>query len=407
MQKYVQNISVLFLVACIAACGGGSSSTAPVPIYDYVDSSQLSFTGPKAHMGGAVQGTPLVLSDGNSNKVSTFTGTAGSAGFSNYSTANGPPAMFNSPTDITTDGTDFYVADYTTSAIRKVTISGGVTKVSTLVCTDVDTSVTGFHLPFSLTISPDGLKLYVVDSGLNAIRIITLSTMNVITIGSTTGLSGSVDHTLKTEVRFNRPTGITTDGDNLYVADSGNSTIRRIDLKNNYAVSTLAGTSGAVGSTDGPPRTALFNLPQRITTDGTNLYVTDFNNRTIRQIDILTGTVSTLAGTPGSLDKDSAGSIDGIGPAARFNQPNGITTDGINLYVTDKYQNTIRKIVISTRKVTTIAGIAKTSEDTTFGIGGSVDSPGAPSFYTPMGITTDGTSLFVADTYNNTIRKIQ
>lgn len=414
MLKYVQLISVIFIAASIAACGGSdTATTAATPIYDYVDSQQLSLADATSTlMGGAVKGGAISTKPSDySYSVSTFTGIAGSAGFSNYSTTNGPPAMFSLPTDITTDGTNFYVADYANNAIRQVTDLGVVT---TLQCTDVDTGDdTGFNLPFSLT--TDGTNIYVVDAGSNTIRFIEIATKIVTTVGSTEGLAGSVDVEVvspattadRTLARFNRPTGITTDGINLYVADSGNSTIRRINIATK-AVTTLAGTSGSVGSADGAPRIARFNLPQRITTDRTSLYVTDFNNRTVRQIDISTGTVTTLAGTPGLLDKESAGSIDGFGPAARFNQPNGITTDGINLYVTDKYQNTIRKIVISTGEVTTIAGIAiPSTDDKNYGIGGAVDSPGEPSFDTPTGITTNGTSLFVADTYNHTIRKIQ
>jgi len=395
MQKYVQNIFVLFLVACIASCGGGTSTTAATQSYDLLP---LSLAPANTHMGGAVQGTPIVLSDGNSNKVSTMAGTAGSAALTDNS---GAEARFNHPTDITTDGINFYVADYANYAIRQITTLG---VVSTLQCTDIDTGIAvGFNLPLSLT--TDGTNLYVVDSGSNTIRFINIATKKVTTIGSTTGLSGSVDSTIPTDVRFNQPKGITTDGVNLYVTDSGNQTVRRIVIATK-AVSTLAGTSGSVGSSDGIQGAARFNWPARITTDGTNLYLTDFNNRTIRKIDIASATVTTLAGTSGELASD-AGTANGIGTTARFNQPLGITTDGTNLYVTDQFQNTIRKVVISTGVVTTISGIAKTAGDKTIGEGGSVDSPGAPSFYTPMGITTDGTSLFVADAYNNTIRKIQ
>jgi len=392
MQKYVQYIFALFTVACIAACGGSGTTTTPTFVYDHPTTLAPSNT----HMGGAVQGGTISTKVSNYS-VSTFTGIAGSAGFSNYSTINGPPATFNHPTGITTDGTTFYVADYGTNFIRKVTSSGTVT---TLQCTTDGTTSIGFNRPTSLTIKADGSQLYVVDSGSNTIRIIDIATNKVTTVGATDGSGGSVDSTDKTAARFNQPTGITTDGDNLYVTDSGNQTIRRIDLKNNYAVSTLAGTSGSVGSSDGIQSAARFNLPARITTDRTSLYVTDFNNRTIRKIDILTGTVTTIAGTSGPLSSDD-GTADGTGTAAHFNQPNGITTDGTNLYVTDSYTNTIRKVVISTGEVTTLSGIA--------GITGHVDTADGtpPSFDTPVGITTDGTSFFVADSYNNTIRKIQ
>lgn len=406
MQKYVKFIFVLLIVACIAACGGsGSSTKVAAPIYNL----PAALAPASAVMGGAVQSGAISAKFTNYS-VSTPFGVAGKAGFGNYSTTNGPPPMFYRPTDITTNGTDYYVADYGNYAIRKVTPSTGI--VTTLI-----NQLSGI-MPFSLTLKADGSQLYVVDAGSNTIRVIAISTdagtgittgVVAATIGSSTGEVGSVDSTDPTLARFNRPTGITTDGDNLYVTDSGNSTIRRIDLNNGYAVSTLAGTSGAVGSDDGLPKIARFSLPQSITTDRTSLFVTDFNNRTIRRIDILTGTVSTLAGYTGSLGAD-VGSLDGVGAAARFNRPYGITTDGTNLYVTDLHQNTIRRIVISSGAVTTISGTPKLKDGddgTLIGEGGSVDSPGAPSFYNPMGITTDGTSLFVADNINHTIRKIK
>ena len=384
MQKFVTCVYTLFLAACIGACGGGTTTTAATSVYDLP--ATLAPANP--HMGGSVQGTPLGLS----NTVSTLAGTAGSAALVDD---NGPAARFNHPTGITTDGTTLYVADYLNNVIRQIDLSSGA--VTTL--KDLTGVTISFNLPTSLTttITAAGTQLYVVDSGSNTIRMIDIATKNVTTIGSTTGQAGSVDSTVPADVRFIQPTGITTDGVNLYVTDSGNHTVRRIVIAT-AAVSTLAGTAGALGTADGPPKTARFNLPGRITTDGVKLYLTDFNNRTIRTIDILTGSVTTLAGIPGALGTDE-GTTDGVGTAARFNQPNGITTDGTNLYVTDSYKNTIRKVVIASGEVTTISGIP--------GSAGSVDSPGTPSFNTPVGITTDGVSLFVADRQNNTIRKIQ
>lgn len=396
MRKHVSFIFGLLIIVCIAACGSDeTSTTVATPIYD----TPVSLAAYKTHMGGAVQGTPLTLKDGNVNIVSTFAGSAattGAIGSAGNLDGSGSNARFNHPTDITTDGTNFYVADYANNAIRQVAANGDVT---TLNCTNDGTIPTGFYRPSGIT--NDGTNLYIVDSGNNTIRFINITTKIVTTIGSISSNAGSVDSTIPADVRFNRPTGITTDGENLYVADSGNHTIRRIVIATK-AVSTLAGAAGVIGSTDGTQGTAHFYLPARITTDGINLYVTDFNNRTIRKIEILTGKVTTIAGTPGSLGTDK-GTADGTGEAAHFNQPSGITTDGTNLFVTDQFQNTIRKIVIATGAVTTISGISGTD-----GFGGSVDSTvGNPSFYTPVGITTDGNSLFLADSQNNTIRKIQ
>jgi hypothetical protein len=137
-----------------------------------------------------------------------------------------------------------------------------------------------------------------------------------------------------------------------------------------------------------------FTYPDGITTDGTNLYVIDARNNTIRKIVASTGVVTTLAGNPGLR-----GSGDGTKSTATFNLPDSITTDGVNLYVSDTYNDTIRKIVISTGIVTTIAGYA--------GASGNTDGSGTSArFSYPWGITTDGTSIYVVDNWNNSIRKI-
>ena len=104
------------------------------------------------------------------------------------------------------------------------------------------------------------------------------------------------------------------------------------------AVTTVAGT-GSSGSADNTTGTsASFNAPYGITTDGTNLYVADYGNHLIRKIVISTGVVTTLAGT------GSRGSADGTGTSASFKYPRGITTDGTNLYVADNSNHLIRKI---------------------------------------------------------------
>ncbi|MDD2850461.1 MAG: hypothetical protein PHY09_00990 [Desulfuromonadaceae bacterium] len=375
MQKVATYLIVcaLFLGACIAGCGSGSST----PVEDTY-SLPASLAPPSPLMGGSIQRTPLVF---NNYSVATLAGTAGQRGFSNYSTSNGPPATFNHPAGITTDGTDIYVADYYNNMIRQINIESK--KVSLFAGnvyggagrTDGTGTTATFYHPSDIT--TDGTNLYVTDFDNNSVRVINIVSKAVTTIGSTGGYAGSVDSTDATEVRFNRPSGITTDGVNLYVTDFNNATVRRIDIATR-AVTTLAGLSGTVGTADGKQRAARFNRPGRITTNGTSIFVTDFYNRTIRRIDILTGEVTTIAGTSGRLGSDD-GALDGISTTARFNQPNGITTDGTFLYVTDSYKNTIRKISIASGEVTTIP----LPEN---------------SLHTPIGVTTDGTTLFVADT---------
>ncbi len=181
--------------------------------------------------------------------------------------------------------------------------------------------------------------------------------------------------------------GITTDGTNLYVTDTGNHTIRKIVISTGI-VTTLTGSAGSSGSTDGTGSAAQFAGPMGITTDGTNLYVADTGNNTIRKIVISTGAVTTLAGTPPA---SGGGAGVSCGYGCGFASPHGITTDGTNLYVSDSGWNRIQKIVISTGAVTTAAGDIFSS---------------TPLFNNPQGITTDGTNLYIADSSNSTIRKI-
>jgi hypothetical protein len=205
----------------------------------------------------------------------------------------------------------------------------------------------------------------------------------VTTFAGTAGLSGSTDGT-GAAARFNYPDAVATDGTNLYVTDAGNNTIRQIAIATG-AVTTLAGTAGSTGATDGTGTAALFASPVGITTDGTNLYVADRANDTIRQVAIATRAVTTLAGSAGM-----EGAADGAGSAARFYLPSGITTDGMNVYVADTYNHTIRKIVVATGAVTTLAGSP--------GNIGSADGTGAAArFFYPIALTTDGTNLYVAD----------
>lgn len=206
--------------------------------------------------------------------------------------------------------------------------------------------------------------------------------------------------------RFYGAWGITTDGVSLFDTDNSGGTIRRTVIATGQ-VSTLAGMLSALGGNkDGIGTAAWFSNPTGITTDGTNLYITDSGNNNIRKVVIATAQVTTIAGPDNAVCAASpagicpSGTIDGTGSAARFTRPSGITTDNTNLFVTDG-NGTIRKIVIATGQVTTFAGTSNLA------VGGFADGVGtAAMFFSPRGIVTDGTNLYVADLNNHIIRKI-
>ena len=136
--------------------------------------------------------------------------------------------------------------------------------------------------------------------------------------------------------KFSTPWGMVVDAaGNFYVAETGNHAIRKITPGG--VVSTFAGEPGWPGYVDGAGSAARFNTPYGLAIDGAgNLYVAE-GGHTIRKI-TPAGVVSTLAGLAGV-----SGTTDGVGSAARFNNPLGVAVDaaGDNIYVTDTLNQTI------------------------------------------------------------------
>ena len=258
-------------------------------------------------------------------------------------------------------------------------------------CSDGAGPSARFLQPTGVALGLDG-NLYVTDTGNHTIRKVTPSGV-VTTFAGTPGLAGSEDGT-GAAARFNGPTGIVLDqACNAYISDTNNSTIRKITPAG--SVTTLAGTAGLQGSADGLGAAARFATPYGMTLDyAGNLQVVDSNNNTIRTV-TPAGQVSTLAGTAGT-----SGAADGVGAAARFSNPNFIVmnTSGTFL-VTDSTNNTIRMITPD-GAVTTWAGTA--------GPGACVDGTGsAARFNFPFGLAVDNyDNVYVAEETSDTIRQI-
>jgi len=342
----------------------------------------------------------------------------------------GAEAHFGNIASITTDGTNLFVIDVASSNVRKIDIvTHEVTTLDFLagllfykgtsltsdganlylVSSGIEELVYKFEIATGTVTSVAGPWGYAYDGGANwskiagivkqnefvyvadtsgAIRRINIDTGDELVLAGTAGKFAYRDGT-GDQALFRSPAGLVIDGKYLYVSDMLSHNIRQIDIESGE-VSTLAGSGP--GDTDGIGAEARFFEPYDVTSDGTNLYVVDHLNATIRQISLVTGMVSTLAGK--ALNKDI---VDGIGEAARFVQPHSITNDGTYLYVTDF--GTIRKIEISSGMVTTLAGQPTSGYSTD---GNSVDA----RFSYPYGVTTDGIYLYVAEEGSSTIRKV-
>jgi len=325
--------------------------------------------------------------------VSTFAGKAQSAGTAN---GTGTSAQFRNPRGLAIDGAgNLYVADAGNHAVRKITPAGVVTTFAGAPglpgSSDGQGSAARFQFPGGIAIDRNG-NIFVADSFNFTIRKITPAGL-VSTLAGSAGQAGTTDGN-GAVARFQLPTGIAIDqaGD-LLVADTNNHAIRKISPSGE--VTTLAGSPGLPGYADGSGPVAQFNTPDGVALDGSgNLYVTDLNNYVIRKI-TPANIVTTFVGT-----HDQFGNLDGTGTAALFVFPSGIALDPAgNFYLTDRGNQNVRKVT-SDGAVTTLAGLPVES--------GSNDGPNTTArFRNPEGIAVDQTgNLFVADSDNHTIRRI-
>ncbi len=331
----------------------------------------------------------------SSGVVTTLAGTTGLAAFTDRPTL--VSAQFSSPGGAAADSVgNVYVADAGNRAIRRISSDGAVTtlKADGFLGTDI----TDFSLPSGVAVDSAG-GVYVADRETHTILKISYTGGGgaIGLVGSVSTLAGSFGTTGFTDgqgaaARFNAPGGVAVDdAGNVYVADTNNHTIRKIT--NGGAVTTLAGLAGNPGASNGTGNAARFSSPFGVAVDNTGtIYVAEIQNHTIRKI-TSGGVVTTLAGLAGS-----GGVADGTGAAARFNMPSGVAVDGAgNVYVADTGNHTIR-MIFTDGTVMTRAGSAG-SPDATDAIGNNA------RFNSPYGVAVDrNNNLLVADSANHTIR---
>ena len=305
---------------------------------------------------------------------------------------------------LSTDGNTLYLANADKQVIQSLNLTNlAVSTYAGGANTSGTTNATGaaarFNEPFALVNM--GGTLFVADTHNHGIRQID-TTQTVTTLAGKLGTAGATDDT-GVAALFNYPKGITSVGGDFYVADTSNFLVRKVT--SGGAVTTFAGTSGQSGYVDGASNAGVkFGAPFAVAATATNIYVSDSSNHSIRSILISDKSVSTLAGSTSGVPGTTDSITPGQGTTARFNTPAGIVTDGTNLYVADFDNHTIRKIVIATGVVSTIAGTAGTS--------GSTDSPTGPGtvakFNTPIGLALDTARgfLYVSDQRYTKIRKI-
>ncbi|HXP62031.1 MAG TPA: hypothetical protein VN829_16160, partial [Dongiaceae bacterium] len=321
-----------------------------------------------------------VTQNGGQWIVSTIAGTVGVSG-----TNDGLTAEFNYPNGLAVDSaTNLWVADTFNCLMREVSPVSGIWMATTAAGTalprgsvDGAGTIAQFNYPFGVAVDTQG-DVYVGDYGNNTIRLVTPGGV-VTTLAGQPGIPGSNDGT-GTNAQFNGPDGLALDtAGNVYVADWGNHTVRKLTPSGtNWVVTTLAGIAGAPGLANGSP--GQFSYPSGVAVDTNgNVYVADQGNDAIRKV-TPAGAVSTLS--------------------TQFGGPSGVALDPSgNVYVADRASHTIRRL--------TPAGVMTV-------LAGSPNVPGwadgtnsTARFWYPYGIARDSAgNLYIGDWYNELVRKV-
>ncbi len=349
--------------------------------------------------------TPTGLFSGSGWRIDTIVGGKDNIG------DNGPAAAsrLQQPNSVAVDGAgNLYIADSSNYRVRRVDASGVITTVA-------GTGERGFSGDGGLAVEAefdsivdvavDGEgNLYIADSTNNRIRRV--DTYGIITTVAGTGVQGySGDGGPAVEAWLNFPTGVAVDSaGNLFIGDIQNNRIRQVDSSG--IITTVAGTGVQGYSGDGGPAVeAQLFVPADVAVDSAgNLYIPSGTGRRVRRVDAATGTITTIAGTG-----ERGYSGDG-GPAtmATFRDTRDVTVDGAgNIYITDRGGNRIRRVDAGTGTITTVAG----SGGRSFRFERVYSEEGIPAvearLFGPECVAVDAAgNIYIADSFNHRIRRV-
>ena len=339
--------------------------------------------------------TALSVSGGDT--ISTVAG-SGTQGFS----GNGGPAIsaeLADPADVVVDvAGNRYIAEIQNHVVRRVDPAGTITTFAgtgNVGNTGDGGPATSADLTGPVGLALDGLgNLFISDFAANVVRKVNPAGVITTVVGTGNG-SFSGDGGPATSAELNQPYQVTFGGGNLFVADTGNNRIRKVDAGG--VITTVAGTGTQGFSGDGGPGvSAELNSPFGVRFDGGNLYVADGFNSRVRRVDP-GGTITTVVGT------GVAGTAGDGGPAtsAELTLPVRVGIDGAgNLYVSDYLASRVRRVsAIGT--ITTLAGTG------TPGFSGDGGPASAAQLNGPTGLAfTANASLLVAEIDNDRVRQI-
>lgn len=268
-------------------------------------------------------------------------------------------ACFNYPSTVFFDShSSMYIVDWANNRIRKIDKS--TNELTTIVGTGT-AGYNGDNIPAkTASISHPGRmfidsidNIYFADAGNNRVRKIDASTGIITTIAGNGTASYSGDGGPATAAALNGPEGVYVNSSGVYITDFENHVVRKVSSSG--IITNFAGVGVAAFSSDEQPATTMpLHHPECITGDNSgNLYFTDMHNYTVKKIDFATGMCSNYAGN----GMNGISGDGGAATSAKLMTPSGLTYHDGHLYVAQPSTGTIRDIDVSSGIINTIAGV--------------------------------------------------